>query len=94
MEKVELENWKNSWGDIIKSTGNDLHADVYTFGEIVQSGQPDSLNENSTDITEILRFISETYQFKNLAAVVLASDGIFTGVFRASWHFLINISTK
>lgn len=48
-----------------------------TFGSTVHNYQKDSLTDKSTNLSNLMKHISDNYADQNLGAVVLGSDGIF-----------------
>ena len=51
-------------------------ANLY-FGEKVRTEKSDSLKDNVTDMSMLMKYIGENYADQNVGAVILASDGIY-----------------
>lgn len=66
--------------DFLAGLSSDYNVDVFSMGaEIAQVEKSDTLQfqDEVTNISEALEYISDIYEGENLGAVVVASDGIF-----------------
>jgi hypothetical protein len=72
---------KNKWPAMINDLKNTLGAkaevNIYSFGEKVTDGFNGSFDEKRTDISEFFDEVKTRYTNRNVAALVLASDGIY-----------------
>lgn len=55
----------------------DYQLDKYHFSSIISEGITDSLDGNTTNLSQVFSFIDETYANQNLGAIVISTDGIF-----------------
>jgi len=77
--------YKTTYPDLIKNLSEKLnaHFDVrsYSFGENVKEGFVFDYADKITDINQMLTYVSTAYYNKNIAALVLATDGLYnTGI--------------
>lgn len=58
--------------------GQDFNLSFYTFGTEVEELESLSLNQQQTDLSAVLSALQNRYTNRNVGALVLASDGIYT----------------
>ncbi len=51
--------------------------EVYSFGERLRRGIPDTFADKATDISQVLRTFSDRYAHRNPGAMLLLTDGIY-----------------
>lgn len=56
---------------------NKYRVDNYTFGENISKNDKLTFSEKSTDISMAIQKLSRLYKYKNVGALILASDGIY-----------------
>jgi hypothetical protein len=76
LEMVEL---YNSLDNLSEVNPGRIETEFLLFGEEVRSGRPDETDfqDRSTNISDLLEYINNTYDGRNLAGVVIATDGIY-----------------
>jgi len=74
--------YKNSWPSKLQELSTQLQEDFevaeFTFGSEVNDGLDVDYSEKQTDFSELFDEIYARYSNRNLGAVILSSDGIFT----------------
>ena len=76
-DNSQLNTLNSDFEDLKASLNEDYRVDEIYFGQHVELERNDSLNANSTNISEALQYISDSYEDENLGSVILVSDGIF-----------------
>lgn len=77
---VHSKNWRQTFTNSLDSLKEQLEASKdYRVKIITLSGKADSLNfeDTSTDYSAFFRSVEEEYSSRNLASIVLSTDGIF-----------------
>jgi hypothetical protein len=70
--------WLSQWADFSSRLGDRFDVEEMTFGKDVSSTNEILFDEKQTDIANALAQVRSLFHGRNLTAVVLASDGIYT----------------
>jgi hypothetical protein len=70
--------WLSQWADFSRNLKNKFDAENLTFGKDISSTNEILFDEKQTNIANALQQIRSQFFGRNLTAVVLASDGIYT----------------
>ncbi len=73
--------YKNDFAENFKKLASDLsnryEVQTYTFGDKITNGINATFNEKQTNMESLFNEIQDSYSNRNLAALILASDGIY-----------------
>jgi len=74
-------SYKNEFADRYQKLADDLskkyEVQTYTFGDKITKGKELTFSEKQTNIESLFNEIRDSYSNRNLAALILASDGIY-----------------
>ena len=71
-------NWPNQLQELSSRLQDDFEVAEFTFGSEVKDGLNIDYSEKQTDFSELFDEIYARYSNRNLGAIILGSDGIFT----------------
>lgn len=71
------ETTKNILFELEESLQSEYNVDAYHLSHTISEGLTDTLDGQSTNLSQMYEFLEETYANQNLSAIVLASDGIY-----------------
>ena len=79
IESGDTDDPRLKMGELAQNLSESYDIEHYSFGEDIKLvGEDTSLyDQEITDISKTLQYISEVYEGENLGAVVLATDGIY-----------------
>ncbi len=72
-----IEKVQNGLGQLGATPDSPYEIQSIYFGENITTGSTDSINSESTNISKPLEYIADSYKGQNLAAIILATDGIY-----------------
>jgi len=72
-----LEMVETGLGEMTSSISEDFEIVEIPFGEDFGLRASDTIDNQSTNISKVLEYVSETFEDQNLGAIVLTSDGIY-----------------
>lgn len=75
--KEQLKDIKSSVESIKERLGDKFDVQQFSIGSEVSPGFKDSFNLKSTDLSSFFKYINESYDNNELAAVFLSTDGIY-----------------
>ncbi len=76
-KNIDAATYKNGLNDLIAKLEVDYNVKPYHFGEYLNDTLDYKYNQKATDISSSLENLIQSYDSENLAAVVMASDGIY-----------------
>ena len=77
MSADELTSYNASFNQLTNDLKEKYDVKIYAFGSAVRENPTDSLFDKSTNISEFLTYLYDTYSHQNLGAVIMATDGIY-----------------
>lgn len=75
--QTQLDQINTGLKDLEKNIAKKLELVTLSFGEMTSPTKSDSLNQNSTNISQALDYVFDNYADQNIGAIVLATDGIY-----------------
>ena len=77
MDSVQRKSYKEKFENLRKKLASKFDLKVYSFGQETKDGVDYSFKDKSTNISQFLEEIYDSYSNQNLGTVVLATDGIY-----------------
>nr|MBS0037864.1 hypothetical protein [Saprospiraceae bacterium] len=76
-DSLEMANLYSTLGEV--GTNQSIETDFLLFGDELTYDHPDNsdFSAKSTDLSAVLKYIHNTYEGRNLAGVLIATDGIY-----------------
>jgi len=73
-----VNEYSQKLGNIISTLENNYDVHSYSFGNDLHKGIKTTYSEKETNISQVLQELSTTYYNRNIGAIVLATDGLYT----------------
>lgn len=76
-DSLKLADYSEALKSIKEKLSEDFRIENLSFGQNIAIQETDSIDKQSTNISGILEYISDSYEDQNLGAVILKTDGIY-----------------
>jgi hypothetical protein len=73
----ELKTINNKIKEVAKKLNKKYDVHPYSFGGVVKTGFSDTFNLKSSNISSVLDMVNSTYDNKQVAGIIISSDGIY-----------------
>lgn len=73
----ELKTINNKIKEVVKKLNKKYDVHPYSFGGVVKTGLSDTFNLKSSNISSVLDLVNSTYDNKQVAGIIISSDGIY-----------------
>jgi hypothetical protein len=84
--KNNLSNYQDRIEKLVEQLQNKHNVKVYTFGDDIQAFSQLNLNENQTNIEQAIDQAFAMHEHQHIAAIVLATDGIYNAGINPVYH--------
>lgn len=74
---LALDKYNKELDELSETLASKYEVKHVSFGSDVYTGQKDSLDDKSTNISKLFRYVADNYSDQNLGAVIMGTDGIF-----------------
>ncbi len=76
-DQAVLNAYKEQLANLNTALQEDFTVEYFQFGEEISVGKGDSLESQSTNISQALQYIEEQYSDQHIGAIIMPTDGIF-----------------
>ncbi len=76
-DSLALSQFKSQLANAISSLGDQVNTDFYHFDEVLRKSQDGNYAGKTTNVADAIEQVKEQYASDRLAAIVLATDGIY-----------------
>ncbi|RRN77702.1 hypothetical protein EIM50_18270 [Pseudoxanthomonas sp. SGD-10] len=71
-----MQSYKTEFNRFVKELDTKYDIELLNFGSDVSISENSDFSEQQTDISQLFQYIQQQYSYRNIGAIILASDGI------------------